>query len=77
MSRPILIIAALALAVGQAGCSAEREAAARSASPRTEHLDGLYTATIPRLPGVRSGVWAMRKTATRLSSEPCRRRRKS
>ena len=60
MSRPILIIAALALAVGPAGCSADPNANARSASSQTARLDGLYTATIPRLPDVPRGVWAMR-----------------
>jgi hypothetical protein len=60
MSRPMLIIAALALAVVPAGCSANPQAAARSASAQTERLDGLYTATIRGLPGVPGGVWAMR-----------------
>jgi hypothetical protein len=60
MSRPTLIIAALAIAIVPAGCSAEPEMAGRSASSQTERLDGLYTATIPRLPGVPGGVWAMR-----------------
>jgi hypothetical protein len=59
MSRPILIITALALAVAPAGCGAEPEAA-RSASSQTGRLDGLYTATIPRLPRVPGGLWAMR-----------------
>ena len=56
----MLIIAMLALAVVPAGCSAEPQSTARSASPQTERLDGLYTATIPRLRGVPGGVWAMR-----------------
>jgi hypothetical protein len=60
MSRPILLIATLALAATAAGCSADPEAAGRPASSDTERLDGLYTATVPRSPAVPGGLWAMR-----------------
>lgn len=56
----MLIVAALALAVVPAGCSAKPHAVTRSTSARTERLDGLYTTTIRGLPGLPGGVWAMR-----------------